>query len=306
MTVQVSADYGDVCPTPDAPRTQTKAPRLDVYRPAPRVVVDTGRPGRNKPPQERRELQHMSRPQDHDPVVSRTQSRHQDQPVPSQAQPMSVPKDHGPVAAQTQIKTSAMSEPNDNHVHHSSSVHVQTNPSGGQNTRSEAKRLEGSNPIPARAPDKPQTTKDRGKPQVHIKPSKPKAVEDEARKIDANQAHRDHRHHHRHHHQNQSGVKGQGSQGLERNKNTNATVSRTDVPAAAADADYAVKYRLGLVPRRSNEPKRRSEYQRQFQWRSFDLNSPLMSAAKVTVSLVVLSLRFNGHFPDEPGLAGVC
>jgi hypothetical protein len=48
------------------------------------------------------------------------------------------------------------------------------------------------------------------------------------------------------------------------------------------DPDYAAKYRLKMVPRLSaTGPKRTSEYQRQFQWRSFERNSPLMAAQQM-------------------------
>ena len=321
---QGTVDNDDVCPTPDAPRSQTKAPRLDVYRPAPRVVVDTGRPVKNKPSQDQQELPDMTRLQDQGsqsklsffkdqpPVPSQTMYRTAVRkgygPLPSQAQfkptrpkaveqvpsnaqsKTSVLQGHDPVATRTHFNTS---EPTGKRELKSRAVQVPTNPLRPQNTQSQALRLEDSHMMLPQAKVKPQASQYRGKSQTQAKPFRTKpawddvALDDDKRKKKTDIERK--RHHHNLYHrllEDKNNIEGQSNEMTE-----NQPTSTNEAAAAAAhDPDYAVKHRLGLVPRRSNEPKRRSEYQREFQWRAFERNSPLISAAQVHKAIIFHSV----------------
>jgi len=323
----------EICPTPDAPRGQTKAPRLDIYRPAPHVVVDTGGPQRNKLPQDQTDPDRFRlqdhgqvvaqtqthstqskdqinpdrfRPQDYGQVVAQTQtnkSQPKDQWQP-QTRPGLRPEDHGQVVPQTQIHSSQpkdqtnpnrfrpqdhgqvvfhtqtnMSQPKGQGRLQTRADLIQTKPPG---TQAKTIRLEDLELTPPRAQTKPPAFQERDELQAESTPPRDKPVKngssygEDKKKTDAERHHRHHRHHHHHHHEKDQGHENKENKAFSANGASSA-VAATSV----ADEDYAVKYRLGLVPRRSNEPKRKSEYQRQFQWRSFERNSPLMSAAQV-------------------------
>jgi len=344
---QAEVDDGEICPTPDAPRGQTKAPRLDIYRPAPRVVVDTGKPLKNKPPeddnqlpennrppQDQYHLQDKSRPQGDGPAMARAHLQHnprlsrphkklppedyhhfqdnsrspgrpcknllpedqrqlqdksdlngdgpivpqsqskiseiQDpQPVPSRMQSKtSVPKDHVPLIAQTH---NSISQPRSHHSLQSEDMEVHTKLSEPKITRS--KNLEEPRPTQI----KPPASQDHSILQTLSRQSRVELAEngdvrdDDVMKKKKRRTVVERTHQHDHHHPEDANEEDREVREMKR---TSAPVND--------DPDYAVKYRLGLVPRRSDEPKRRSEYQRQFQWRRFELNSPLMSASQVT------------------------
>ena len=314
---QGNVDDGDVCPTPDAPRTQTKAPRLDMYRPAPHVIVDTGRPIKKKPPQDQQELSdksiHQDRSQHFKPslskdyplVPSQTKSQttvQRDQgPLLSQAQfrpsrpkadeqvpsddvlKTSVLRDRNPVAAQTQFN---VSEPPDPELR-SQAVQVPAKPARPQNAQSKAFRLENSHVLSPQTKVRPQY---HGKRQTEAKmlktgPSETAVAHDSDKKKKKKKTDMERTQHHHHVRDNKGNLKAM----IDENK-ANQPTSTDEATAVANDPDYAVKYRLGLVPRRSNEPKRRSEYQRQFQWRAFERNSPLMSAAQVHSAVVFIRM----------------
>ena len=384
----------EICPTPDAPRDQTKAPRLDIYRPAPLVVVDTGRPQRNKLPQAHtdpdrfRPLDHGQvvaqtqthstqpkdrtnldrfRPQDYGQVVAQTQT-HSSQPKDQwkpQTHPDLRPEDRGQVVAQTQTHSSQpkdwinpdrfrpqgqgqtqtnVSQPKDQwkpqthavlrpqdhgqvvaqtQTHSSQPKHwinpdrfrpqdhgqvvaqtrpntspqqehgkpqtradvLQTKPPRPQNIKAKTTGLEDLEPTPPRSQTKPLASQEHHELQTESTPPRDKPVKndpsrgEDKEKIDAER----HHHRHRHHHHRHKDMKESGHDNKENKpSSTNGASSAVAVASGTvADEDYAVKYRLGLVPRRTNEPKRKSEYQRQFQWRSFEQNSPLMSATQV-------------------------
>ena len=428
LSVQGDVDDSEVCQTPDAPRGRTKAPRLDVYRPAPRVIVDTGRPHNNKPPQDQHHLQDKSKPGVDDPATFLAQSRTSrtvpsqapqdyhhlqdkskpgvDDPATSLAQsrtlrtvPSQAPQDYhhlqdkskpgvnDPTTSLAQSRTSRTIDhrlvpsqaPQDYH-------HLQDKSKPGVNdpttslAQSRMSRTLDHRPVPSQAPQDHHHLQDKSKPgandpttslgqsrtsrtldhrpvpsQEHFQTSvsKDRLVADvhenmtESRKDgelhsqavqvqtkptrrqnavilqdtlpDSSQTiSQDHKKlqtlsrlsrvepvengascgggetkskstgvERTHHRQEEEDEKEQG-QSRENKEN------RTTSTSAAADQDYAVKYRLGLVPRRSNEPKRRSEYQRQFQWRNFEQNSPLMSAAQVLTTLHVITLSLVG------------
>ena len=294
----------DTCPTPDAPRGQTKAPRLDIYRPAPHVVVDTGRPGKNKAVQGQQELpdnsrSHDGRPQgsqsqskssqpesrppddrlsredsktsqNHVPVVLHAQSK---PPRPNESLPVAVRS--SPPKSKEQIQSVPKTQPNMSEPKSKlQDVQVQTKPSRTPNAISRREmRLEGSRqpefaetqtkrpPLPLRDTGK---LRDQSETSVTALDGNGDTEVGEKSAVERSR-------HHRHHCDRDEVVKSGGQE--------------TTDNGTASDPDYAMKYRLGLVPRRSKEPKRKSEYQRQFQWRAFEQNSPLMSAAEVTSSL---------------------
>jgi len=313
VCVQGGIDDAEICATPDTPRGQTKAPRLDIYRPAPRVVVDTGRPHKNKPPQDQQGLPDKSKIHDHSPSISPAKSgTHNQQPVPFKVHSKtSLPKDHSPLVAQA---FNDKPEVRNNRELHSKSVQVQTKPSAPHNPQSKPLRVDDLHPVSSLAKNRSQTSQDHGKVQTLYRPSRTELSENDFTR-DGGRKNQDHgevqtryrpsrtellenditrgggrknkektgvERTHRHHHQTHE---------KQENKTTR-TSRQAPQPShpASADDDYAVKYRLGLVPRRSNEPKRKSEYQRQFQWRNFERNSPLMSASQVTTVYLVTYL----------------
>jgi len=307
VSVQGNVVNDDMCPTPDAPRGQTKAPRLDIYRPAPRVIVDTGRPGKKMSSPDQQKRQDQSRLQD--PSVGQAQPsqsllKHHysvpsqnvsgpsppkyhgqmmspawqkqsqtkaEQRVPSEVQSnskTSVLQEHDPSVSQTHFNTS---KPKDNQETKSQAVQLPAKPLRPQNTRSKAMRLEDSSTASPPAKIKPPALQDHDNCQTQSKPVRTKTAENVREKKTQTGVEGTHQ---RHHEDKDDLPLGQGHE------------QKENEPVAEHDADYAVKYRLGLVPRRSNEPKRRSEYQQQFQWRPFEHNSPLMSAAQVNILTV--------------------
>ena len=307
---QGSVDDGDVCPTPDAPRGQTKAPRLEMYRPAPHVIVDTGRPVKSKSSQDQQQLPDnfgvqdqntQSKPllsKEHTPVPSQTKStttvRNDYGPPPSQAHfkpsrpraDVQVPSDaqiktsvlqnHNPVAARTHFNTSELKDDREVKSH---AVQVPTKPSRPQNSNSRGLRLEDYNTVSPQTKIKPPASQYHDQLQTQAKTLRSRPAEND----DVKRHKKDFDGERTHHRLNEDrdNMKRQSPEKIE-----NRPVSASEAETAAHDADYAVKYRLGLVPRRSNEPKRKSEYQRQFQWRAFERNSPLMSAAQVRTAVL--------------------
>jgi len=334
----------EICPTPNAPRGQTKAPRLDIYRPAPHVVVDTGRPVKNKEsqtntshPRDDRDIHDKLRPQDHGRMVTQTHSNtsqpqeHRDvggnlrlqehgavvaQTQSSTLQPQDHrnvegnfrPQDHGRVVDQAPSNTSHLqghrdiqgrlrprghgtlvaqaqsntSQPQD-HRDVEGNLRLQDHGRMVNRTHSNSSQLQDQWRLqsatdqlqtrPSRTPTRPSRTHNTQSKitrtedlQPTRRPTKPPASPHQ-RGLDSER-------------------NKPASDGDKENKSLSApqhtaTSATSESHGSVADDDYAVKYRLGLVPRRSNEPKRRSEYQREFQWRTLQRNSPLISANEV-------------------------
>jgi len=314
-------DSSEICPTPDAPRVQTKAPTLDIYWPAPVVVVDTGKPDKknstldhkNKTPQGHDKT---SGTQDHEQVPSQNQSKtslpkdyrfktlqehteHQDKfrqhdhglrtkdhlPVSSLVQTgPSVPEDCSPPQAQTKNSQNLISR----------DIEVQTKPEPHISRSRTATRFEDSKNLP-----KPLVSQYRGKLQTFSRPSRAEPAENSSAHDKNKRKIKKTSFEDLHHHPQHEEMKG-GGQEVKKGTTTSRAVPEVQVNSdgqqrekrgdatsgVEVDEDYAMKYRLGLVPRRSNEAKRRSEYQREFQWKQFELNSPLLSAAQVTACLL--------------------
>lgn len=247
-------------------------------------------------------------PDDHSELVAQAQSKphrlHDHQPVPSETSLKTyIPEHRGPVADQAQSNTSHQQR---RLQFQADEVH--TKPSRRhQNTDSKATRLretglpQGQNkslqiydhqPVPSETNTKTLKSKSmrsggepdlsegqnksptlqshyHGRPPSTVKPAKnidSSQDEDKYRKVDADRTH---------HHDDTK------EPGHENQKSKTSRALDQGQASVNVDGDYAVKYKLGLVPRRTDEPKRRSEYQRQFQWRDFERNSPLMTAARV-------------------------
>jgi len=322
---QGSVDDSEVCPTPDAPRSQTKAPRLETHRPAPRVIVDTGRPVKNKRSQDQQELPDKSKLRDQGPELKPSLSKDH-LLVPFQTKSgTTVQKDHGPLPSQAQVKPSRskaeqvpsqfktselqdqnpvaaqshfnISEPKDDWELKSQAVQFPTKPSVPQNTQLKPSRLEDSHTGSPQTEIRPQVSQHRGKLQTEAKTSRTKLAENDVAH-DGDKNKKKTTFERIHHHDLREDKDNMKRRSNEKNENQPTPTNEAAVAAAASDPDYAVKYRLGLVPRRSNEPKRKSEYQREFQWRAFERNSPLMTAAQVHAAAILHSLAYSffSHF----------